>query len=83
MPWRSRNWIGLDGHRPIHRPVFSRAVFHAYLVYLFAHIWSTDSAFSTHIWSTFAHKRSTEHPYPTDSRWMRFPLYTCMNSLYE
>ena len=29
----------------IHRPLCSRAVFHAYLVYLFAHIWCTSPSF--------------------------------------
>lgn len=31
---------------PIHRALCSRVVFHAYLVYLFTHIWCTSAGFS-------------------------------------
>ena len=50
--------------------------FHAYSVYLLAHIWCTWTSLSTHIWCICAHMWCTEHLQHIDSEWDgRLPVY--------
>ena len=72
----------LESIAPIHKTVCRQTVFHAYLVYLFTHIWSTTAGFPR-IFGLYLRINGLPVAHIIlIMKQMRFPLYPCMRTLY-
>jgi len=81
---RKRGWLNATAILivPIHRALCILAVFHAYLVYLFTHIWSTNVGFPRIFGLHLRINGLPDACIIMILKRMHFPLYTCMYYLY-